>query len=307
MDRETPLRHTDAATLAAFLDGGLVGAELQETVAHLRVCEECREIVGETATFLREGDDAMTGRVTPVSRSTRPWWWLAAAAAVAMIAVGIPLAIHRSDPLRALQPTASRTIQGRLTGFRYAPFQVQRGTASTTDYERLAAAAKLEEAMAHDRSAENLHRYGVAQVALGNSDEGVRLLLEAAGKAPDDASILSDLAAAQLTAGAAAEAGETAARALARDPRLAPAAFNWALALEQLSNRPAAIKAWQRYLSLDPSSPWATEAREHLSRLTAPRASWKEEDGNLADGADHATFESRTESGVLVRQEECRT
>jgi CHAT domain-containing protein len=43
--------------------------------------------------------------------------------------------------------------------------------------------------------------------------------------------------------------------------------FNRALALERLYLVDGARKAWDEYIALDPDSPWADEARQHLARL----------------------------------------
>lgn len=45
--------------------------------------------------------------------------------------------------------------------------------------------------------------------------------------------------------------------------------FNRALVLEAMGLNDDAAKEWTAYLVLDPSSPWATEARQHLTRLAS--------------------------------------
>src|SRR5207248_3269748 len=140
------------------------------------------------------------------------------------------------------------------------------------DSRQSAAAAALQEPVEKSRSAQTLDRYAQAELATGHPDTALDHLTEASHLDANKAKVLSDLVAAQLANSKIADAAENAARALEHDPTLAPAAFNWALALEELSNRPAAIKAWEKYLQLDPASGWAGEAREHLGRLKAPRA-----------------------------------
>ena len=58
-------------------------------------------------------------------------------------------------------------------------------------------------------------------------------------------------------------------RALSVDASYPAALFNRALILEHLGLNAEARKAWDRYLSVDASSPWANEARQHLRRLPA--------------------------------------
>lgn len=49
-----------------------------------------------------------------------------------------------------------------------------------------------------------------------------------------------------------------------RDPSFADAHFYLAVACETLGDRTKARQAWQRYLELEPSGPWADVARHHL-------------------------------------------
>jgi tetratricopeptide (TPR) repeat protein len=53
-------------------------------------------------------------------------------------------------------------------------------------------------------------------------------------------------------------------RALRSDPAFADAHFNLAMALTDLSELDEARHHWQTYLKLDPDSPWAEIARQHL-------------------------------------------
>ncbi|HET9768461.1 MAG TPA: CHAT domain-containing protein [Thermoanaerobaculia bacterium] len=59
-------------------------------------------------------------------------------------------------------------------------------------------------------------------------------------------------------------------QALEKSPQLPEALFNRALALERLFLRASAKKAWQEYLEVDDSSPWAREARERLAAIEVP-------------------------------------
>ena len=56
-------------------------------------------------------------------------------------------------------------------------------------------------------------------------------------------------------------------RAVKADPALVEASFNRACALERLSLRDEARRAWQDYLKVDGSSGWAAEARDRLKVL----------------------------------------
>jgi len=58
--------------------------------------------------------------------------------------------------------------------------------------------------------------------------------------------------------------------ALRYQPQYAEAAFNRAQLLTQLQRKPAALQAWQDYLTRDATSPWAEAARARIKFLEAP-------------------------------------
>ncbi len=92
----------------------------------------------------------------------------------------------------------------------------------------------------------------------------------------DDAADRCDLAAAYYMRGLATDSLDDFARALQAldgSAKTVMATFNRALILEQLCDREAAAAEWRNYLAADDSSPWAAEAREHLSRDAARTAS----------------------------------
>jgi len=254
-------RHPEPDVLAAFVEGHVTGDELKGVTAHLDVCEECRSLVAGAAEFERE-----TARPLVAIRRRISPWWLAAAAAIITVAVLVPLRRRLTDPFNHVQGD-HRAIQARTTSLDYAPFAAMRSDAPEENYRQLAAVAELQDLAAKDRNAENLRRLGVAELAVGHAQSAHDHLAEAAALAPHDARVLSDLGAAEMTVGQFADGAENSARALAIDPTFAPAAFNRALALERLSNRPAAIAAWEKYLSLDGRGGWAEEARKHLGEL----------------------------------------
>ncbi|HEV7921277.1 MAG TPA: CHAT domain-containing protein [Thermoanaerobaculia bacterium] len=141
------------------------------------------------------------------------------------------------------------------------------------------------------RTPANLRRLAAAELVIGDKDAAHGHLAEAAARAPFDAGVMSDLAAFELTVGRISDAAEHSASALEVDRSLQSAAFNWALSLEKLSNRPAAIAAWKAYLALDSASGWAAEAHQHLARLSVIRSSWNDDRLLLTAGADPATIQ----------------
>jgi tetratricopeptide (TPR) repeat protein len=294
--------HPAPETLAAFVDGNLHGAELIRLSDHLRDCEQCRRTAGAAVRFTRH---------EPARLRSRRWIWSTAAAVVtaAVLLVVVP---RLQDPLREFQPTGGRSYQGRFTAFEYAPYRVVRST-KEPGYRQLAAAARLQDSVSKGRTARNMHRFALAQAALGDSAEAASLLLEAARLEPNDAAILSDLSGAEIEQGQYDLALKYADLALRVDPRHRSALFNRAVALEYLGPVPSSIEAWRRYLAVDSAGPWADEARNHLRDLEKPQSSFAaalndlyaapDRDGKARDMVAKFPLESRTwtEGELLAR------
>jgi CHAT domain-containing protein len=111
----------------------------------------------------------------------------------------------------------------------------------------------------------------------GAADMAVEKLRQASSLAPKDAHLWSDLAAALYVQ--AQQEGEprdllfalsAAGTAVDLAPALPEALFNRALLLDRLYLRSEATAGWKRYLEVDSRSPWAGEARAHLTALQAP-------------------------------------
>jgi tetratricopeptide (TPR) repeat protein len=209
--------------------------------------------------------------------------WIAAIAAAVVIAIlAIPLLRHHDSmsTLVALAPTSARSVEPRLSGgFAWAPYRgPMRATDLKADATRLkldGAAGEAVERADRDHGADAQHAAGVALV-LVDKPEDAAARLESAARTSNDAKTWSDLAAARYAA--AVQLGRTsllpqalaaADQALRADPRLPEALFNRALIVEALGLTREARAAWERYLEVDPSSPWANEARERLQRLPA--------------------------------------
>jgi len=101
------------------------------------------------------------------------------------------------------------------------------------------------------------------------------MLQRAVALEPRRAGYWSDLSAAYLAAAAKGDGAQTSAavraaeRAATLDPNLSAAQFNRAVALQSLGAYDAAAQAYERYLTLDPASPWSAEAR--MRRTLLPR------------------------------------
>lgn len=223
-------------------------------------------------------------------------WGIGSALAVLSVAALAWYAWHRpanfTDALETVeQRLGHRLLPGRLTEVEHAPYPVQRGGEGPGGLDEIEA-QNLVELGTVIRSSSSEVEVRVAQGLLkiatgGNEADLTKVIDDLEAKAvsrSDDPALLNHLAA--LTLGRAIDFGqpqdllaafELADRALTLQPDLAPALFNKALALEELSLTSLAEAAWTDYLELDEQSGWADEARERRDdlRLKEPAPSWK--------------------------------
>lgn len=274
--------HPSDETLGAFLEGRLDGTERAAVVVHLSQCDTCVEVLGGTRRALLDVQPE-TKRVVPIRRP----WFLAAAAAI--VAIVMAFALLRNDEagvetLIAAAPSSHRTIEARLTGFRWAALQQLRGNAQS-DPETLKLQGAAGEVLSHardDDSADARHAAGVASLLVRDLDSAVTELQKAAQQSKD-AATWNDLAAALHTSATQArhenftQALAAANEALALDPAHAEARFNRALILERMGLQAEAAAAWRAYLEVDANSQWAAEARRRLDALPAkPQARFRD-------------------------------
>jgi CHAT domain-containing protein len=246
--------------------------------------------------------------------ATRSSAWSLAAAALALPLAACGRQEHRIPTISDVAEAAGhrRPIEPRLTGgFSYAICAapqpprpaIRAQTCSPPPPAGSLDRQALTHTMRHLQAAaaapgsdpETLHAAGVASLLWPGSQtvaERAMRDLEAAAARRNSAAILSDLAAAYLVRAARSQdsrdlvrALEAASTAAARDAAMPEAAFNKALALEQLGVTSTA--AWRAYLRLDGTSPWAEEARRHLDALggRARDKCWPEARSALGDAA----------------------
>ena len=101
-------------------------------------------------------------------------------------------------------------------------------------------------------------------------------VLSAVANSGSDPALLNDLAVALLASGRQDDrkrAKDFLEQIVARDPNRAEAWFNLGLAAEATGDVTRAREAWTHYLTLDPSSSWASEARARLKKTGASNAS----------------------------------
>ena len=264
----------DAEVLAAFAEGLLDAKERAAVVAHLDRCEDC---MTETALAIRA--HRREAVVSPRSSYVRMFAALAAVAAFVVFGAAVLwFRAQRTDVARLVQlaPRSSRIVEPRLTGgFAWAAYRGSaRAAADVVDAERLklnGAAGEVIDRASRDSRAEAQHAAGIALVLVEQPVAAIERL-EASAEASASANVWSDLAAARYAAAADLQQSSLYPRALAAadralqlEPALPEALFNRALILERMRLAGEARRAWQRYLEIDPSSPWANEARGRLS------------------------------------------
>ena len=188
----------------------------------------------------------------------------------------------RADLVAILGPL--RPSQGLLAGFGYAPYEKSTGRVNSAMLEQVRLMLqRLDRSRVATRSAEALATLAVAELVDHDLDGAIRRLTQAVHWNRDDAHLWSDLSAVYLARAEAQEQPydvleslDAALRAVEIQPDLREARFNLALTLEQFSLDVQALGAWNEYLRLDPDSPWAREAEEHLRSLSlaAVRVDW---------------------------------
>jgi CHAT domain-containing protein len=175
-----------------------------------------------------------------------------------------------------LGPT--RPSEGLFTGFDYAPYRGSaRPALHPSDFERLKSVLQSIPKKLNERSPEDFAILAVAELIGGNLDRAVSGLTHALHRYRDEAALWSDLSALYLAKAEAEqhptdvlESVAAALKAVELKPDLREARFNFALTLERFSLDNQARAGWNAYLKLDPDSPWAQEAEDHLRALAQP-------------------------------------
>jgi tetratricopeptide (TPR) repeat protein len=185
-----------------------------------------------------------------------------------------------AELVAALSTESTRPVEGRITGFPYAPPpSIPRGPEDRqVSPDVRIAAAKVEKLAQLHRDPEQQAELGIAFLAVGEFDKAVQALEEAVRRAPSNASLQNDLAAAYLARARREDRDDdlrqalsAAERAVQIAPQLNEPYFNRALALEWLHRQAQAVTAWNDLAKREPASPWAAEAKLHLSpKPTAP-------------------------------------
>jgi CHAT domain-containing protein/tetratricopeptide (TPR) repeat protein len=209
--------------------------------------------------------------------------WAIGIAAISVCAIAITSIVYRSRPtyaesLLTQAYTERRTMELRVSGAKFSPLRITRSE-KESNVERASSLLEAEALIAKNRekhpdNIDWLRAKGKADLLDGNYESAVDSLEQALRADPENSGVLTDLASAyflraQSTAratdyGAAIDLLGRAQRQSADDPVIL---FNRAIISERLFLYTQAINDWEHYLRIDPSGPWATEARQRLATL----------------------------------------
>jgi CHAT domain-containing protein len=320
--------------VSRYIAGKLPEEEAEAFEAHYFGCERCWSEV-RAATEVRAAMEKPAGApVVPLAerregrrrRAAFSGRTLALAATLLIGAFAAVLVLRGSgggSGMAALARASKgpRNIDARLSGpFVWAPLApVYRSEDPNEAPAKIrAAAAEAEDRAKEDATAANLHAAGVGHLLVGEWDKAIEALEKAKEKDPKNSQILTDLAAAYLARGQRidqpediAQAYEEIQGALKISPRHPPALFNRAAILEAQKFRDEAVDAWNRYLEVDATSPWAKEAERRRDQLEHPLGRWNDGRPQLekaAAGGDRPTLRELVsqfpqQSRVLLEEE----
>ena len=210
------------------------------------------------------------------------------------------LVVYRSPVDRGIAAlneafAAQRPLQSRVTELRYARYSSTRGDKSAINQSALDLSSLLLQTALHDApSTQTRHAVGRVYLLKGEFDRAITEFEEALKTSPANARLHSDLAAALLEKAKLERRDDESGRsettlagsydqvneALTLDSSMLDARFNRALLFEAMGLDPQALADWEKYLSLDSNSQWATEVRSHIEeiRKRTERASKREAD-----------------------------
>ena len=288
----TPMTMTNCPsdeTLAAVIDGRLDPASRRTVIEHMSSCSDCYAIV--SAGWDLQAAEVVAAEPAPVVRGRFGWgrvWVPAAVAAGLILAVLLPgirewIALRRtgvSGIVAAQDQVPQRLAESRSSvSFPYKPLRrITRGVEKDGPINErqmlpLLLAGLRAEQQADDGSWKKLRAAAIAQLAMGHPRDAAASMERAvARKGKADAALLTDLAAIYVEIARNGQPGD-AVRAVSAAERAWQAAhtpenaWNRALAYKYAKRRADAIRAWNDYLKLDSSSPWATEAAGKIKDL----------------------------------------
>ncbi len=200
------------------------------------------------------------------------WWWLALRSPIYQGNIALKQAYRSQRPL-----------EGRISGFDYAPWGQVRGeaTSEVDDVARSRSERLLLDAAFNNPGPQTLHALGrlyLAEEKFKEAQEQFTLALQAA---PNNAQLHNDQGVVLMEQSRAnsadSQSGEEVEqlaialehfnKALELAPSLAEATFNRALLYQRMMLPRQAHDEWQQYLKSDRNSPWINDARRNLLQL----------------------------------------
>jgi len=201
----------------------------------------------------------------------------------------------KSDDLAELRSIyqQSRPTETRLAEFSYAPFAELRGAPEPANQTRLRRIEiNLIDAAEKSSTAETHHALGVFYLTQRKFDDAIREFESALKFAPGSARVHNDLGVAHFERAKKtrekkledlSRSLEEFTKATQLDGSFLEALFNKSLALQEMGMPREAKESWTIYLQKDPSSPWADEARKHLTSIASDQTLFKSAEQVLAD------------------------
>jgi hypothetical protein len=265
--------HPPDETLAAFVDDKLPKTERRAVIAHLAECGECRTLVNDISDI-----KAMEEAANVVEMPKRGGWRVAAASFA--VAAGLLVVFGPSIRVWAFGRSVKEiTAESVAMAFRPSvgrlsvplPYQKVKETprGAQEEPEAIVEGVPPEIYIAlddlHKAKRPDPHAVGLAHLMATQYDDAIPYLEQAAAT-NERAKI--DLAAALLARGR--DSDYQRALELSQTSNTPEALWNRAVAVEQIRGNDdddAAIAAWNAYLKVESSSPWAEEARRNIQAL----------------------------------------
>jgi CHAT domain-containing protein len=186
-----------------------------------------------------------------------------------------------------------RTLELRIPGARHAPVHILLGS-SHSHSDRTPELLNAEKLIAenlpnHPDDAYWLHAKGESDLMENDFVSARKNLEEALSLSPNDEVIQIDVATAQASLGNYSEALNILRDVTHKDPKSVSAWFNLAITCSRLHLFTEAVDAWNSYLALDPSSPWADEARQKRQNIEKILNDGKSHSDELPNGSSDPT------------------
>lgn len=253
-----------------YVAGEVQGAEREQMERHFFASPTRREKL-RIAAALKERQQTSRKRWLP-SRELR-------IAASILIIVGLTSGVwwalrggesELDKGLAALQTAyqSQRPIEPRVSSLSYSPFAGStRGSREDEQRKDTLRRAELHiaEAVKEKPTPEAHHALGKVYLAQGRFDDAIKEFEQSLSGSQNQAQIYNDLGVAWLEKGDFNRSLDSFNKALQLDGNLLEALFNRALCYEKQSRSNEAKADWNEYLKRDSTSPWADEARRHLT------------------------------------------